>query len=66
MAAIDAVTKSREDFFLFVDKCNELYRSGHDLDLYRKLVQMHRQHGGLDALLEDHQFLSTAHRTLSL
>lgn len=64
MPVIDLATRSRKHFFFFVDKCNELYRSGHDLSLYRELVAMHRQYRNLEVLLGNDQFLHTIHRTL--
>jgi len=64
MQLIDLSTISKRAFFYFVDKCNETYRSGHDLCLYRKLMSMHRQNANLDSLLGNSEFLDTIYRTL--
>ncbi|MBA4376979.1 MAG: hypothetical protein C0401_12525 [Anaerolinea sp.] len=64
MSMIDIVTRSRKHFFFFVDKCNKLYRTGHDLFLYRELVAMHRQYNDLEVLLDSDHFLHTLHGTL--
>ncbi len=64
MQLIDLATISRKHFFFFVDRCNEAYRSGHDLEFYRDLVAMHRQYGNIKTLLEDIEFQRLLHRTL--
>jgi len=62
---IDIATESREHFFQFVKKCNELYRSGHDLLLYREIIDSHRKFGNLINLIEDDIFLGKLHQTLN-
>lgn len=62
---IDNVTVSRERFFYYVDKCNELYRSGHDLLLYRQLIDSHRTCNNLNNLIENDEFLRKLHKTLA-
>jgi hypothetical protein len=64
MNLIDIATFSRRHFFFFVNKCNEVYRSGHDLSLYRELIDMHRKRGSLEVILEDEEFLRKLHETL--
>jgi len=64
MQLIDLATISRKHFFFFVDRCNETYRSGHDLEFYRDLVAMHRQYGNIKTLMEDIEFQRLLHRTL--
>ncbi len=61
---IDIVTASREKFFSYVDKCNELYRSGHDLLLYKQLIDSHRTCNNLKNLIENDEFLRKLHKTL--
>lgn len=53
MKLIDLATISRRHFFFFVDKCNEVYRSGHGLAFYREIIGMHRKYGNLDTLLKN-------------
>jgi hypothetical protein len=64
MQLIDLATISRKHFFFFVDRCNEKYRSGHDLAFYRDLIAMHRQHDGIKPLMENSEFHRLIHRTL--
>jgi len=64
MNLIDFATYSRRNFFFFVNKCNALYRSGHDLTLYRELIDMHRKYANLENLLEDEAFLRKLYETL--
>jgi hypothetical protein len=61
---IDIATASRERFFYFISKCNEHYRFGHDLVLYRKLIESHRKYANLEKLINDDTFLSNLHQTL--
>lgn len=63
MKLIDIATISRKHFFFFVEKCNEMYRSGHDLECYREIIAMHRQYS-LENLLENQAFLSKLYETL--
>jgi len=60
---IDVATISRKHFFFFVEKCNEVYRSGHDLGCYREIIAMHREYG-LVSLLENPAFLLKMYETL--
>jgi hypothetical protein len=64
MKLIDLATISRRHFFFFVNKCNELYRSGHELRLYRELIDMHRNRDNFEDLLEDETFLKKIYETL--
>lgn len=64
MKLIDLATISRRHFFYFVDKCNDIYRSGHDLALYRDLIAMHREATNLAALLDNDDFLLKLYNTL--
>lgn len=64
MELIDLITRSRGHFLFFTDKCDESYRSGHDLTLYRKLIKMHREVVDLESLLANEEFIRTIHRTL--
>ncbi len=63
MKLIDIAVISRKHFFFFVEKCNELYRSGHDLECYREVIAMHREYG-LKNLLENKAFLIKLYETL--
>ena len=64
MMLIDLATISRRHFFFFVDKCNETYRSGHDLAFYRDLIAMHREKNNLAVLIDDDNFLIKVYNTL--
>lgn len=64
MNLIDLATFSRKHFFFFVKKCNEIYRSGHDLSFYRELIDMHRKHGKLEPLLGNNAFVKLLYETL--
>ncbi|MDP3063541.1 MAG: hypothetical protein Q8O40_10110 [Chloroflexota bacterium] len=44
--------------------CEEAYRSGHDLSLYRKIISRHRNSGGLGSLLDDDSFHKSIWDTL--
>jgi len=56
--------ESRKVFFYFVTYCNENYRSGHDLQYYREIVDMHRKYNNIDKLLNDDSLYPTVHDTL--
>ena len=65
MKRIDLISSSREQFFYYVAVCNDHYRSGHDLELYRKIINLHREAPDLDKLLERDDFIRLVRRTLS-
>jgi hypothetical protein len=56
--------KSREVFFHFVKYCNDSYRSGHDLEFYRNIIDMHRQTKNIDKMLGNDELFSLIHATL--
>ena len=64
MDRIGRITSSRATFFLFVKKCNEDYRSGHELKLYKELIYVHRHCGDLEILIESDIFLKKMYETL--
>ncbi|MCL5062492.1 MAG: hypothetical protein M0Z70_08260 [Nitrospiraceae bacterium] len=64
MKLVDLAAISRRHFFFFVDKCNKIYRSGHDLAFYRDLIAMHRETNNLAALIDDDDFLVKIYNTL--
>ncbi|MBM4136500.1 MAG: hypothetical protein FJ241_06670 [Nitrospira sp.] len=57
--------KNRKIFFYFVDYCNNKYRSGHDLSLYRDIIDLHRRNNNLDMLLNQNSFYNLIMETLS-
>ena len=61
---IGILTESRERFLFYVAQCQENYRHGHDLELYREIVQLHRQTGSLDLILQNNDFYRLMHNTL--
>jgi hypothetical protein len=61
---VDIFTKTREIFFYFVNVCNNTYRSGHDLEYYRKIIEMHRKRNDLNFLLDNNQFYLLLYKTL--
>lgn len=56
--------KNREEFFHYVNECNRLYSHGHDLSLYRDLIQMHHNTDSLESLLTDDKFYDVIYDTL--
>jgi len=58
------IDKDRETFFAFVDECNNNYRSGHDLGLYKKIIDKHRNSNGIDPLLDSDDFFILVWDTL--
>lgn len=64
MKLIDIATISRKHFFFFVEKCNKMYRSGHDLECYQEVIAMHREYGDLKNLMENQDFLTKVYETL--
>jgi len=62
----DIVTSSRKALFYFLAKCNEYYRSGHDLTHYREIIARHRKATGLAELIDDPAFLRLLYETLEL
>lgn len=63
---IELATISRKHFFYYVNKCNKIYRSGHDLDFYRDLIEMHRKTEDLSILLKNDNFLLKIYNTLEV
>lgn len=61
---MDIIFKSREVFFSYIEACNNYYRSGHDLSLYRKIIQYHRDIKDLELILKEDDFFETIHLTL--
>jgi len=56
--------KNRKIFFYFVDFCNDKYRLGHDLGLYRDIIDLHRRNNNLDTLLNQNSFYDLVMETL--
>jgi len=61
---LHGIAKDRDRFFLLVEKCNQYYRSGHDLSKYREIIQMHRDSDALAPLLHDPSFFGLIWNTL--
>ena len=61
---IDIPTKSRRVFFHFVNECDKYYRSGHELDLYREIIELHRATKGINLLINDDKFHHLLYDTL--
>ena len=49
-----------------VKKCNETYRSGHDLSSYLKIIGAHRSVRNITQLIENDDFIRTIYETLKL
>jgi hypothetical protein len=47
------IFKNRKIFFYFVNICNDKYRFGHDLSLYREIIDKHKCNPNLESLLND-------------
>lgn len=61
---IDIITKSRNIFLYFVDVCNQEYRFGHDLKLYRETINMHRNVQDIVKLIRNDDFCRKLYDTL--
>lgn len=61
---VGPIAESRDKFFFYVNECNKHYRFGHDLRLYREIIQMHREKGELNLLLNDEEFCTLIFETL--
>lgn len=61
---VSPIAENREKFFFYVNECNEYYRFGHDLRLYREIIDMHRCSSDLDSLLNDKNFCIKIFNTL--
>ncbi|MBN2182768.1 MAG: hypothetical protein JW715_12730 [Sedimentisphaerales bacterium] len=66
MDLIDILLFDKVLFFEMVKKCNETYRSGHDLLSYRKIIDAHHRVRNINQLIEDDDFLRTIYETLKL
>ena len=66
MKLIDILLLDKELFLEMVKKCNETYRSGHDLHSYRKIIDAHRRVRNINQLIEDDEFIRTIYQTLRL
>jgi hypothetical protein len=64
MALIDIAAKSRDIFFLCTKECNDYYRSGEDLELYRSIITLHRETADIGELIERKGFINLIRRTL--
>lgn len=58
------IETSREAFFYYAGECNRTYRSGHGLQPYRKIIDLHRVYGDLRLLLDDENFYPLIMKTL--
>jgi hypothetical protein len=61
---IDVITQSRSIFFFFVEVCNHQYRSGHDLDSYREIIDMHKKSQNIVELIRNDTFCRKIYGTL--
>jgi len=66
MKIIDILSCDKELFLEMVKKCNETYRSGHDLSSYLKLIEAHRRTRNISELIKDDEFTRTVYETLKL
>ncbi|TSA46293.1 MAG: hypothetical protein D4R56_04160 [Deltaproteobacteria bacterium] len=66
MDLIDILFFDKVLFFEMVKKCNETYRSGHDLSSYLEIIGAHRSVGNISQLIEDDDFIRTIYETLKL
>lgn len=64
MKLIDLATFSRRHFFFFIEKCNNIYSSGHGLAIYREVIAMHREYRSLENLLGNDMFYRKVYKTL--
>lgn len=66
MKIIDILSCDKELFLEMVKKCNETYRSGHDLSSYLKIIGAHRRTRNISELIKDDEFTRTVYKTLKL
>jgi hypothetical protein len=66
MELIDILFCDKVLFLEMVKKCNETYRSGHDLSSYLKIIGAHRSVKNISQLIEDDDFIRTIYETLKL
>lgn len=66
MELIDILSSDKELFLEMIKKCNETYRSGHDLSSYLRIIEMHRRTGNITELIQDDEFTRTIYETLKL
>ena len=64
MTHIDLISSSRKLFFGCVAICNDHLRSGHGFQLYREIIDMHRETPDLDKLLKRDGFIPLVRQTL--
>ena len=56
---IDILSYDKVLFLEMVKKCNETYRSGHDLSSYLQIIGAHRRTRNIIQLIEDPDFVKT-------
>lgn len=66
MELIDILSCDKAFFLEMVNKCNETYRSGHDLSSYLQIIGAHRRTRNIVELTEDDEFIKTLYETLKL
>jgi len=66
MQFIDILSCDKVLFLEMVNKCNETYRSGHDLSSYLRIIGAHRRTRNIIQLIEDDDFVRTIYETLKL
>ena len=66
MRLIDILSFDEELFFELINKCNETYRSGHDLSSYLKIINAHRRTNNIAVLIKDNEFIKLIYETLKL
>lgn len=60
----DVIRKDRETFFFYVRECNRLYRSGHDRDIYREIISLHREAGEANQVFSNDILFALIHEAL--
>jgi len=63
---IDVLSYDKVLFLEMVKKCNETYRSGHDLSSYLQIISAHRRTRNIIQLIENPDFVKTIYETLRL
>jgi hypothetical protein len=66
MKLIDILLFDKVLFWEMVRKCNETYRSGHDLSYYLKIIKAQRSVKNINQLIKDNDFIKTIYETLKL
>lgn len=61
---IDVLTKSRDIFLNYANECNHVYRTGHELEYYKKIIGFHKENNEVSLLVNNEEFCKLVYKTL--